>query len=197
MTTTISCKTPADIANAVPVMLGFHPHDSLVFVAPGSRAAAARLDLGPIATMAGSVAPVLPQWHRGVVAVFYTPDQDAFEMHAAQVARVVPGIRVIDMFRVHDGRYYAVGDPVGTAFDWENPLPERDAPLQSRDELVALAEAYTDADDAEHAACCAYQAGHGALARCLRDRAVALRGSSTHAMQQLTDRLDNAVDPRG
>ena len=48
MTTTLTARGPADLLAAVPVVLGFHPHDSLVMLTFGAeRTFHARVDLPP------------------------------------------------------------------------------------------------------------------------------------------------------
>jgi hypothetical protein len=118
MTTMLTARGPEDLLAAVPVVLGFHPEESLVMLTFGAvRSFHARLDL-PSPADDDAVAEV--------VEVLLTPsrthrvDHVAFVVysgHAAVAARlgaalvpafVVEGIGVVDVLRAHGGGWCSV-----------------------------------------------------------------------------------------
>ena len=60
MTTTLTARGPADLLAAVPVVLGFHPSDSLVMLTfDAARTFHARVDLPPPAEQSDSLAELV------------------------------------------------------------------------------------------------------------------------------------------
>jgi hypothetical protein len=133
MTTTLTARGPADLLAAVPVVLGFHPHDSLVMLTFGAeRTFHARVDLPPD-DEAGAVAEVvetlLAPCHRHAVDhvafVVYSGDPSRAAVLAAALvpAFVADGIGVFDVLRAHDGGWCSVPiradapEPPLTAYD--------------------------------------------------------------------------------
>lgn len=130
----LSC--PADVLAIVPHLLGFHPARSLVVIGAGGSRERVELgfrydlpdppDAGAAAEMAGHAVAVLIQRRvRSVIAVGYgpgrlvTPVTDAF---TAAVRR--SGLRLRELLRVEDGRYWSYlcqnvncCPPEGVAFD--------------------------------------------------------------------------------
>ncbi len=131
---TLSLRTPAELLAAVPYLLGFHPHDSLVVIAFRGRRVllAARHDRPPPSERAGLLAHVARVVARhgatGVTLVAYgsADRMDALVMLAADAMRAAD-VRVLDLIRVHDGRYgsYLCREP-GCC---PSPLPPPDSPV--------------------------------------------------------------------
>jgi ADP-ribose pyrophosphatase YjhB (NUDIX family) len=118
MTTTLTARGPEDLLAAVPVVLGFHPEDSLVMLTFGAeRSFHARLDL-PATADERDVADVVDallapsQKHEvdHVVFVVYSADAAlAARLAAALVpAFVADGIGVVDVLRAHEGGWCSV-----------------------------------------------------------------------------------------
>ena len=130
MTTTLTARGPEDLLAAVPVVLGFHPEQSLVMLTFGAvRSVHARLDLPPPARPAvREVVEVLlapSRAHRvgSVAFVVYSADSAlAARLAAALVpAFVAEGIGVIDVLRVHDGAWSSV--PIRSGGTETRPVP--------------------------------------------------------------------------
>jgi hypothetical protein len=159
MTTTLTARGPADLLAAVPVVLGFHPHDSLVMLTFGAeRTFHARVDLPPAddlddveEVVATLLAPCRTHEVDHVAFVVYT---DARAVAAALAAALVPafvadGIGVVDVLRAHDGAWCSVPiragahEPPLTPYDdTHHPFSaqavfEGRVTLGSRDELRA------------------------------------------------------------
>lgn len=120
MTTTLTASDPEDLLAAVPVVLGFHPEDSLVMLTFGAREQFhARLDLpsGPehIPDCVEAVLrPALIHQVRAVVFVLYTADDElCVPLARALTQRFAErGIRVLDCLRCDQGRWFV---PLGRA----------------------------------------------------------------------------------
>src|SRR4051812_47764510 len=117
MTTTLTARGPADLLAAVPVVLGFHPHDSLVMLTFGAeRTFHARVDLPPGCDegideiVAALLAPSRVHDVDHVAFVVYTAEAaSAAALAAALVpAFVADGIGVVDVLRAHDGAWCSV-----------------------------------------------------------------------------------------
>jgi hypothetical protein len=120
---TLSVRSPADLIAAVPFLLGFHPTDSIVVVAlRGKRVIfAARADLPGPGDRAGAgaaadyIADVVGRQRADAATVIgYGPAErvtPAIDAVGAAVGRA--GLRVLDLLRVTDGRYwsYTCEDP--------------------------------------------------------------------------------------
>jgi hypothetical protein len=134
--TLLSVRCTADLLAAVPYLLGFHPADSVVVVAVSGRRVvfAARGDLPgwppDRATTTDDVAAYLAdvtgrQGADGALVVGYGPPARVTPvLDAVGVAVGRAGVRVLDLLRVTDGRYWSyVCDepgccpPEGTPFD--------------------------------------------------------------------------------
>ena len=131
----MTVRSPADLLAAVPYLLGFHPTDSIVVIAQRAKRIifAARGDLpaagaGPaeVAAVARYVASVVAnQGISAATAVGYGP---AYRVDPAipaiRDALAADGVRLLEVLRVADGRYwsYLCGDPrccppEGTTYD--------------------------------------------------------------------------------
>ena len=118
MTTMLTARGPEDLLAAVPVVLGFHPQESLVMLTFGAaRSFHARLDLPP---------PAADDAVAAVIEVLLAPsrthrvDHVAFVVYSGHVAvaarlaaALVPaflaeGIGVVDVLRAHDGGWCSV-----------------------------------------------------------------------------------------
>jgi hypothetical protein len=159
MTTTLTARGPADLLAAVPVVLGFHPHDSLVMLTFGAqRTFHARVDLPPaddldavVEVVATLLAPCRTHEVDHVAFVCYTDDAPlAATLAAALVpAFVADGIGVVDVLRAHDGgwcrvpiRADAPEPPLTPYDDTHHPFSaqavfEGRVTLSSREELQA------------------------------------------------------------
>lgn len=129
--TRLTAKGPADLIALVPVVLGFHPQDSVVLLTfgPGGGSFHARVDLPVSAEEQAEVAglllgAVLRNDVRQAALVFYSDDEGAAESQAdAVVGRLVEhGVDVIDVLRADDGHWFAVPDDGsgGTPYDLES-----------------------------------------------------------------------------
>ncbi|MFT4262498.1 MAG: DUF4192 domain-containing protein [Nocardioides sp.] len=130
---TMKAKTPEDILAAVPVVLGFHPRDSVVMLTfGGAHAFHARIDMPPPAPPPAVVeglasallTPVFRERAEAVVLVLYSADaalaEEVFEHLAARCGE--GGVRVLEGLRVHGDRWFpiaspAAGPPDGVPFD--------------------------------------------------------------------------------
>jgi hypothetical protein len=110
--TTIVVRTPADLVNATPYVIGFHPTESLVVLGlTGSRIFfGARHDLPPPEgdDLVHLAAIVAAQHARSVVLLAYGPPTAADPV----IRRALPvfdafGVRVSEALRVHDGRWWS------------------------------------------------------------------------------------------
>lgn len=136
--TTFTARTPADLLALVPVVIGFHPEDSVVLLTFGSerphqgRAVAsgdsfqARVDLPVVEDEQRAVASML----RGVVAhhnvrvaavVLYCDDAEVARSFAGLLVPdlLADGVDVIDVLRADGDRYYCVADAedLGAPYD--------------------------------------------------------------------------------
>ncbi|WP_199513206.1 DUF4192 domain-containing protein [Nucisporomicrobium flavum] len=116
--TKLKVRTPAELITAVPYLIGFHPSDSLVVAAvKESRLAfAARIDLpeagvadtearAPVLHLATVVAEQEPE---GVTIIGYG-DGERVTPSVQHLARALTGagVRILDEFRVADGRFWS------------------------------------------------------------------------------------------
>lgn len=118
MTTVLTARGPEDLLAAVPVVLGFHPRESLVMLTFGAaRSFHARLDLPPPGdapaladTVDALLAPSRAHGVDHVVFVVYVDDPaPAARLAAALVpAFVAEGIVVADVLRADDGHWRRV-----------------------------------------------------------------------------------------
>jgi hypothetical protein len=125
---TFVARTPTDLVAIVPVVLGFHPRDSVVLLTFGTPGAAfhARVDL-PVGvaeqeevaeTLVGAVAA---NSVGRVAVVLYTDDVElAHSQFDLLLGRLLErGVEVIDVLRVDDGHWHSLpedGSP-GTPYD--------------------------------------------------------------------------------
>jgi hypothetical protein len=119
MTTTLTARGPEDLLAAVPVVLGFRPHDSLVMLTfDAARTFHARVDLPPPAEVEAAlpelvdalVGPCLA--HRvGRVAFVSYSDDAGLSARVATALRAAfgrAGIGVIEVLRAHAGAWRRV-----------------------------------------------------------------------------------------
>src|SRR4051812_1109305 len=115
---TLEARTPEDVLAAVPVVLGFEPLESVVMLTfGGTETFHARVDLPPPSEVDEGVAQLLePALLHSVTRVVFVVYAD--EGHAARI--VVSGLRrafgragidVVEVLRVHGGRWFAPGRP--------------------------------------------------------------------------------------
>jgi hypothetical protein len=128
---TFVARSPVDLVALVPVVLGFHPQDSVVLLTFGPPGGSfhARVDLPVAAAEQVEVAELLAgavraNGVRRAALLVYSDDVAAAQ---AQSERVVGALldldcEVIDTLRVDDGRLYSIPDDggPGRAFDLES-----------------------------------------------------------------------------
>ena len=134
MTTTLTARGPEDLLAAVPVVLGFHPSDSLVMLTFGAeRTFHARLDLpdSPDDEAIGEavdalLAPCRSHEVDHVAFVVYTDDRDLAGAFAAALvpAFVADGIGVVDVLRADGGCWCRV--PIRSGAEESSPVPYDD-----------------------------------------------------------------------
>jgi Domain of unknown function (DUF4192) len=161
---TFVARTPTDLVAIVPVVLGFHPRDSVVLLTFGAPGAAfhARVDLPVAMSEQEEVADVLvgavtANRVERVAVLLYTDDVEVAESQGrVLLARLLEiHVEVIDVLRVDDGHWHVLPEDGsgGTPYDlgahpftaqgvFEGRLVHRD-----RDEL-ADSLVGTDEDDA-------------------------------------------------
>ncbi|WP_028658746.1 DUF4192 domain-containing protein [Nocardioides insulae] len=143
-TRTITARTPEDLLALVPVVLGFEPEDSIVMLAVRARTPFhARLDLPHGDDLPDAVAALLgPARQHGVgrvVLILYT----GRETTARRFRRLVrpafrgEGIEIVDLMRVHDGRWFSLSGHPGVP---EHGVPFDVATHPFRVEAVAAGE---------------------------------------------------------
>ncbi len=182
---TFVARTPTDLIAMVPVVLGFHPKDSVVLLTfgPSGRAFHARIDLPVTAEEQQEVAgvlleAVLSNGVRRAAVLLYTGDVRAAESQALflVVGLVEHGVDVVDVVRVEDDHWFPVPDEgsPGTAYElathtltaqrvFEGKVVHRDRAALA-DTLVG-----TDDADATQVALAATRYADLALARGRRD----------------------------
>lgn len=131
---TFVARSATDLVAIVPVVLGFHPHDSVVVLTfggsrrDGGAAFHARVDL-PLAVAEQEevadllVGAVAANRAERVAVLLYTDDVEVAHSQATLLlSRLLErGVEVIEVLRVDDGRWHVVpedGSP-GTAYDLE------------------------------------------------------------------------------
>ena len=126
--TTLTARSPEDVLAAVPVVLGFEPSDSVVMLTFGAAETFhARVDLPRPRDADEAVALLLdPARHHRVSRVLFVVYADDGPAARAVVRRLrrsflAAGIDVVEVLRVHDGRWFAPGrpgaPPGGVAYD--------------------------------------------------------------------------------
>jgi ADP-ribose pyrophosphatase YjhB (NUDIX family) len=131
MTTTLTARGPEDLLAAVPVVLGFHPQQSLVMLTFGAaHTFHARLDLPPpddasalVETVEALVGPCRTHQVAQVALVAYTGDPAAAARMAAALvpALVAEGLGIVDVLRAHDGLWCRV--PLRAGVEETLPVP--------------------------------------------------------------------------
>ena len=111
-------RSPEDIVAAVPVILGFEPRESIVMMTfGGADPFHARVDL-PIPAHADEVAlllvsPAVRHQVRDVLFIIYAEEGPAVKSVTRQLRHhfAEAEIGVLEVLRVHDGRWFAPGRP--------------------------------------------------------------------------------------
>ncbi len=116
--TKLTARTPEDILALVPVLLGFEPGDSVVMLTfGGTETFHARVDLPPPPEADEAVdqllGPALRHRVTSVVFVVYADDGPAARVVLRRLRRAFgrAGIGVVELFRAHEGRWFAPGRP--------------------------------------------------------------------------------------
>lgn len=171
--TTITIHTRAEAAATIPLILGFHPTESIVIVGLGSGAPTARLDLdgAHVHALIDALRPAVQagHWHAGcLIAVFTESDIREAEVVLTTASVWLPGIPVLDAFRVTAGECFGpwevTGQPVAPVAPSDHPV------AASRADLVPDIDAITDPDDLLTRAVSAWKNGCGAAAWMYLDR---------------------------
>ncbi len=119
-------KNPVDLAVAAPVLIGFHPENSvvMVWIAGGGNQLHARLDLPPMGFFDQAVEALLGpalRNHVSVVAfVFFTPIIRGLPARfSKQLYRsfMDAGIEVLETIRVHDNTVWPMPPHTSTSRD--------------------------------------------------------------------------------
>jgi hypothetical protein len=143
MTTTLTARGPADLLAAVPVVLGFHPRDSLVMLTfDAQRSFHARVDLPPRDAMTDSLpelvdallAPALRQKVGRVVFVSYSGDAVVSQRVGAALrgAFVAAGIGVLAVLRAHHGTWCLVPPHPGLSETSPTPYDDTSHPFAAQ-----------------------------------------------------------------
>jgi hypothetical protein len=113
--TKLTLRSPADLLAAVPYLLGFHPTESVVLLGlRGKRVIfQGRVDTPPpdgVADLAAYLAEIaVRQNPTGVTLIGYGPDGPVvLALDALGAAVTAAGIPVLDVLRVHEGRYWSL-----------------------------------------------------------------------------------------
>lgn len=152
-----------DLVAMAPLMLGFHPADSVVmltFGAPG-RTFHARVDLpadeaGQEAVTRTLVGAATTHRVERVALLLYSGDREAVDAQALLLVGTLlfHDVSVVDVLRVHEGRWYPVpeeGDP-GTPYDLDTHrftaqrVYDGHQVLEGRESVAALVAANHDID---------------------------------------------------
>jgi hypothetical protein len=152
--TTFTARTPEDLLAAVPVVLGFEPHESVVMLTFGGQETFhARVDLR--GTDVDELVALLldPALHHDVARVLFVVYADDGHrtravLRGLRCAFAGAGIDVVEVLRVHGGRWFAPGrpgaPPAGVPFDVGDHRFRAQAVVEgivvhrSREELEAL-----------------------------------------------------------
>ena len=137
----IFVRTPADLVDAAPYVLGFHPTDSLVAIGMAGRRVSfgARYDLPPpddddIVPIAAVIAA---QGARSVTVIGYgTADDVDPVMRRALAALDVFRVRVNEALRVHEGRWWSY------YCDKSGCCPPDGNPCNAQDSVIAAEATY-------------------------------------------------------
>src|SRR6478752_5336128 len=143
MTTTLTARGPADLLAAVPVVLGFHPSDSLVMLTfEAAHSFHARVDLPPPDEVPDSLpelldallAPALGQRVGRVAFVLYSGDVElsARVGEALCGAFLGAGIGVIGVLRAHDRTWCLVPPHRGLSETAPTPYDDTSHPFAAR-----------------------------------------------------------------
>jgi uncharacterized protein DUF4192 len=141
--TSLTLRSPADVLAAVPYLLGFHPTNSVVLIGlRGKRVIfQARTD-APVPHEIDSVAAYLAavsarQSPTSAIIIGYGPEHPIERaLSALRAAVEVTGVRVADVLRVHEDRYWSLtcADP--------SCCPPDGSPVDSAGTAVAAAMTY-------------------------------------------------------
>jgi hypothetical protein len=115
---TLTTRTPEDVLAAVPVVLGFEPHDSIAMLTfGGAETFHARVDLPGLGQEDEAVTQLLePAERHGVrrvLFVLYADDGPLVRRVTGRLRRAFgrARIEVVEVLRVHEGRWFAPGRP--------------------------------------------------------------------------------------
>jgi hypothetical protein len=205
--TKLTARGPADLIALVPVVLGFHPQDSVVLLTFGPTGTSfhARVDL-PVDVadqeeVAGLLlAAVLRNGVRRAALVLYTDDEGAAGSQAELVlGRLLEhGVEVVDVLRADDGRWFPVPDDGsgGTPYDLGSHRFTAQHVYDGgvvHEDRAALADSLVGTDDDDHTA---VVLAAGRYADQLRDAVAAGEAFLRDELRWLQRRIRRAVaDP--
>lgn len=201
-TTTITVHSRAEAAAVVPVMLGFHPAESVIIMGVGTGSPTARLNLtgakGPELRQALMPALQAGHWREGcAVAIFTDEDLNCADILLSSIPTWLPGVPIIDAFRVTEGQCFGAWDVVGVSVA---EVPRVTGQIAaSRDDLVPDVQQLQEPDEVLSRAIAAYKSGSGAAAWILLEHLEELLGEAAlpERAQRLVALLHAAVNPRG
>lgn len=118
---TYTARTPEDLLAVVPVVLGFHPQDSVVLLTFGAdrpfhaRVALPTTPAGTDELVEQLVAPCRRHGVRRAVVLVYSGDERSSARAARALVRglTTSGVDVLDAIRAHEGRWYVASGPRG------------------------------------------------------------------------------------
>lgn len=199
--TRIAISSRVEAAAAVPVILGFHPSESIVIVGIGSGAPTARLDLPGVSREAllEALGPAIEagHWSEGcLVAVFTECNVVAAEVLLSSTSKWLPEIRVLDAFRVTTGECIGALEATGETVA---PIEVPGRPVAaSRADLVAAIDELMDPEDILTRAVTAWKSGNGAAAWLYLDRLEEVAGwpdPLPDRALRLASLMRSAIDP--
>lgn len=199
--TTIVVHSRAEAAAVIPIMLGFHPTESVIIVGVGTGTPTARLDLisAEVSSLRQTLMPAIQagHWRQGcVIAIFTEDDLDRADVLLASAPAWLPDVPILDAFRVTEGQCFdpweAVGEPVAE-------IPQLTGHIAaSREELVPDVQQLQEPDEVLCRAIAAWKSGSGAAAWIHLDRLEELVGGTDlpQRAQRLVALLQTAANPR-
>lgn len=199
--TVVTIHSRAEAAALVPSLLGFHPSESIVIIGVGEGMPTARIDFCEVSTSRLRDA-ILPAIHGGhwkdgcILAIFTEGEVNRAEILIMEAPTWLPGISVLDAFRVTNGECFGPWEATGQKVP--APLVETGPIAASRAELVPDAGSLTDVDQIITKAIAAWKSGNGASAWIYLDRLNELIEDPKDPPQralQLIALLQTAVNP--
>lgn len=199
--TTITVRSRSEAAAVAPIMLGFHPTESIIIMGVGPGAPTARLDLisAEAPGLREALMPAIQagHWRNGCALAIFTEDEvDRADTLLTNIPTWLPNVPIIDAFRVTEGRCFGPWEASGVSVAEAPQVPGNIA--ASRQDLVPDVQQLQDPDELLRRAIAAWKSGNGAAAWILLDRLEEILGSAglPERAQQLVALLQAATNPR-